>query len=203
MADLQRTEEWFQARCGRVTASRFKDVLAVTKSGPSQKRKDYLVEIVTERLTGQPVLIPQNYAMKWGQDHEDEAKISYSFLHDVEIVESAFIPHEKMMAGCSPDGLISLAGGLEIKCPANSTVHMNTWLSGMPPEHMAQVQGCMWITGREWWEFLSYDPRMPSHLQLYVQRIDRDQDYIDRLEAEIWRFLDEADQLINKLPKAA
>lgn len=205
MAELQRTVEWYIARLGRITASDYKTIMADKKKdgGRIQAWHDLIVEKVTERLTGQPILIPDNYAMKWGRDHEDEGKAAYSFLHDVEVIEAPFIPHPELMAGCSPDGLIGLDGGCEFKCPANSTVHLNTWLNGMPKEHMAQIQGCMWGTDREWWDFCSYDPRMPAHLQLYVQRIERDEAYIQKLEAGIRAFLDEVDAFINKLPRAA
>lgn len=204
MADLQRTEEWHMARCGKATGSRFDDIVAVTKAGkPTAGRESYLVEVVTEILTGQPLLIPQNYAMKWGADHESDAKDAYQFMYDVEVIESGFIQHQALRAGCSPDGLIGQDGGIEIKCPANSTVHVNTWRHGMPPEHMAQVQGLMWITGRQWVDFISFDPRMPQHLQLYVQRIERDADYIAMLEAKVIEFLADVDALIASLMKAA
>ena len=107
------------------------------------------------------------------------------------------------MAGASPDGYVSDDGGLEIKCPYQTAIHIETLQKGMPKEHTPQVQGCMWISGRQWWDFVSYDPRLPEALQLYVQRIERDQAFIDKLEEEVRRFLVEVDQTVEELNELA
>jgi hypothetical protein len=199
----QRTPEWFAARLGKVTGSRFKDAIDVTSKGaPSSKRKDYLIQIATERLTGMQVPMFVTGDMQWGTDHEDEARDAYCFLHDQEVMQAGFIPHPELMVGVSPDGLIGDDGAIEIKAP-KSTTHIETWLNGMSPDHLPQVQGLMWVTGRKFVDFISYDPRMPEHLRLYVQRIERDEAYIAKLEAGIRQFLDEVDAFINKLPRAA
>jgi hypothetical protein len=88
---------------------------------------------------------------------------------------------------------------IEIKCPFNSANHLETWLSGMPEEHMAQIQGQMWLTDRQWCDFVSFDPRMPADLQLYVQRIPRNLEFIATLEREIVSFLGEVDDIVRKL----
>ncbi len=90
--------------------------------------------------------------------------------------------------GGSPDGLIGDDGGWESKSPWNSANHLTTWLQGMPEEHIPQVQGLMWITGREWWDFQSFDPRLPDPLKVYIQRVPRDEKYIAALEAEVKAF---------------
>ncbi len=198
----QKTEGWFQARCGLATASRFKDILAKIKSGEAATRRNYKMQLVCERLTGKPQEGYQNGAMQWGTDNEPFARIAYEARGQI-VREEGFIKHPDIDAGCSPDGLIEDNGGIEIKCPYQTAVHIETIINGMPPEHMPQVQGAMWITGRTWWDFISYDPRMPESMQLYVQRIERDEDYIATLDKEVRRFLDEVTSILSELQKRA
>lgn len=186
---IQGTDEWRAARAGKVTASRFCDVMAKIKTGEAASRRDYRWELLTERLTGIACEGYTNRAMEWGTDHEAEAREAYE-AETGELVERiGFVLHpEHSMVGCSPDGLIGDDGGQEIKCPYNSVVHVQTLKGGMPSEHRAQVQGSMWITGRAYWDFVSYDPRMPEHLRLYVERVKRDEEYIAQLAAEVIKF---------------
>ena len=171
----QRSDDWYAARCGKATASRFKDVMARLKNGnPAADRQKYLTELVVERLTGQPVPAYENAAMRWGTEQEAVARAAYEQRTGVAVEETGFVAHDVLMAGCSPDGLVDWDGLIEIKCPYNTGVHIDTLLNNMPAEHTAQVQGQMWITGREWCDFVSFDPRMPEPLQLYVQRIHAD-----------------------------
>lgn len=197
--DAQGTIEWFQARCGKATASRFKDIIATIKSGEAAVRKNYKAQLVVERLTGLAQETYTNAAMQYGTETEPQARAAYEFKTDNVVEEVGFIQHAELLAGCSPDGLIGIDGGTEIKCPYQSAVHIETLLNGMPPEHMAQIQGSMWITGRKWWDFVCYDGRLPPSLQLYVKRIERDEKYILDLETEVVKFLDEVSGLVNKL----
>ena len=199
LTETQRDAAWLQARCGLATASRFKDILARTKSGPAAARRNYLVELATERMTKQASTTFVGAAMNWGTEQEAGAKILYAQQMDVEIDETGFVRHDVLMAGASPDGLIDWDGLVEFKCPYQSAVHIETWLFGMPPEHMAQVQGQLWITGRAWCDYVSYDPRMPEDLQLYVQRIERDGAYIGSLQQQVSDFLGEVDSLVSQL----
>jgi predicted phage-related endonuclease len=205
MSDLQRTEEWFADRCGHVTASRFCDVLAVGKTGkPLKARDDYLMRLVIERITGQPAESVDSYAMAWGRDAEPFARAAFEAETALIVTESPFVKHPSIsFVGCSPDGLIGKDAGYESKCPKNSAVHLATIRDGMPEEHAAQVQGCMWVTGRSRWHFVSFDPRMPEHLRLYHQVIDRDEKYIQSLELEVIRFLDEVATQLQHFKKAA
>lgn len=205
LEQLQRTDTWHSDRCGRVTASRFCDVVAVGKTGkPLKARDDYLMRIVTERLTGQPTESVDSYAMAWGRDAEPFARSSFEAETGLIVVESAFVVHPTLSdVGCSPDGLVGAEEGYESKCPKNSAVHLQTIREGMPEEHMAQVQGCMWVTGRKRWHFVSFDPRMPEHLRLYHQVIERDDKYIQNLEAEIIKFLAEVEAQLQLFKKAA
>jgi putative phage-type endonuclease len=185
----QGTPEWHARRAGKVTASRFADVLSTVKVGEAAGRIKYRWELVAERLTGEPVPQYTNKAMERGTALEPEARMAYEAQTGNVVTEVEFIDHPDVpLVGCSPDGLIDADGGLEIKCPENPVIHVQTIHGGMPTEHRAQVQGAMWVTGRAWWDFVSYDPRMPGKLQLYVERIKRDEAYIERLAAEVKRF---------------
>lgn len=200
LTQTQRDADWLHARCGMLTASRAKDLLAVRKDGkPSEARATYMLELVTERVTGRVTERFQTAAMQWGTEQEYSARNSYANAHRLQVDETGFIRHDELAAGCSPDGLVDWDGLIEIKCPFGSAVHVETLLHGMPSEHMAQVQFQLWITGRDWCDFVSYDPRMPEHLRLYVERIARDADMIQRIESEARTFLAEVDAMTQSL----
>lgn len=195
----QRSDEWFKARLGRATASRFADCLATIKTGEAATRRNYRIQVVTERLTGQKQESFTNAAMEWGTMTEPQARSAYEFHTDNEVQEVGFFPHPDLMAGASPDGLIGDDGLLEIKCP-NSTTHVEYLDAGvLPSKYVPQVQGQLWITGRKWADFVSFDPRMPHNLQLFVCRVERDDQYIAELEAGIIKFLAECYELETQL----
>lgn len=199
----QQTPEWFAARCGKATASRFKDILAKIKSGEAADRRNYRAELVCERLTGKADAGFTNAAMAWGTEQEPFARIAYMAKTGNIVEEIGFVAHPTLAAGASPDGLIGEDGGLEIKCP-NKATHLATLRSqSVPPEHMPQVQGAMWITGRKWWDFVSYHPEFPEGLQLFVKRVERDNDYIASLETEVSTFLAEVEADVVALSKLA
>jgi putative phage-type endonuclease len=200
----QRTEDWYAARLGKATASRFKDAIAALKSGaPAQAQRDYLTELVVERLTQQPIQRFQNAAMTWGTEQEPAARAAYERVTGRIVEETGFVAHDTLLAGCSPDGLVDWDGLIEIKCPWNTANHIETLLNGMPADHIPQVQGQMWITGREWCDFVSYDPRMPEALQLHVQRIQRDPSFIADLEAKVTFFLQQVGTQVEALRRLA
>lgn len=196
----QRTEEWFKARLGKVTASRVADVLAKTKTGVSASRANYLTELVVERLTGQQAELYMNDAMQWGTDTEPQARMAYEAHKSVLVDEVGFIDHSSIqMFGCSPDGLVGDDGLIEIKCP-NSKTAIETILSGKAPsKYIPQMQTQMAVTGRAWCDFVSFDPRLPEDLQLFVVRVNRDDEYIANLEKEVSAFLQEVDETVTKL----
>lgn len=199
----QRTDEWYAARLGRATASNFGKVLAKIKTGEAADRRNYRAQLVIERLTGNRQEGYSNAAMQWGTEQEPFARIAYMADRGVDVQEVGFIQHSTLMAGCSPDGLIATDGLIEIKCPVSAT-HIETLKTQhMPLEHMPQVQGQMWIAGREWCDFVSYDPRMPEKLQMFVQRIPRDDQYIKALAFEVERFLEEVAAEVTALQKIA
>jgi hypothetical protein len=197
----QGTPEWLAARLGHVTASRFSDVLATRKDGKaSAMREAYLMQIVCERLTKTPQPEYTNGAMQWGNEQEPFALMAYEVKTGNIVREVGFLGSVIQWVGCSPDGIIEPDGGLEIKCPYSSAVHVAALRNGMPSEHRAQVQGCMAVTNCAWWDFVSYDPRMPEPLQLYIERIKRDDDYInEQLTPAITAFLREVEEVIEEL----
>ena len=198
----QRTDEWFAARIGKVTASRVADVIAKTKTGYSATRDNYMAQLVCERLTGQKGESFTNAAMQHGTETEPLARLSYEVAQNVLVDEVGFVPHPSIeMAGASPDGLVNDDGLLEIKCP-NTATHIETLLSQtVPGKYNTQMQFQMACTGRKWCDFVSFDNRLPDELQLFVKRVPRDDTYIKLMESEIVQFIAELDDKINKLMK--
>lgn len=201
----QGSQEWLNDRLGHASASRFADILAISAKGvPLKAREDYMMQLVTERLYGRPTDSASSQAMQWGKDSEPLARAAYEIATGDIVSESDFVKHPTIpFVGCSPDGLIGTDGGYESKCPATSRIHVTTWRDGMPREHAAQVQGCMWVTGRKYWQFVSYDPRASEPLRLYVQQIKRDDEYIKNLEIEVQKFLAEVETQIEILTQKA
>lgn len=198
----QRSDEWFAARIGKVTASRVADVLAKTQSGYAASRANYMAQLVCERLTGQREEFFISGAMQHGTDTEPLARAAYESLKDVLVDEVGFVPHPSIeMAGASPDGLVGDDGLLEIKCP-NTATHIDTLLTQtVPSKYNTQMQFQMACTGRSWCDFVSFDNRLPEELQLFVKRVPRDDVFIKQTEDAIVKFLAELDDKIIKLMK--
>ena len=199
---IQGSPEWHAERLGRATASRFADVMAKIKTGEAAGRRNYRAQLVCERLTGTPSESFTTAAMQFGTEQEPFARAAYEAQFGELVEQVGFIQHSDLMAGCSPDGLLGDDGGLEIKVP-NTATHIDTILNGFPVEHTPQIQGAMWITGRKWWDFVSFDPRMPERLQLYAFRVMRDEKLISEIEAEVRRFLNEVDETVARLMEKA
>ena len=200
----QRTAEWEMARLGKATASRIADVIARTKSGYAASRANYAAQLISERLTGVKAEAFESAAMRWGQEKEAEALEVYAFEEDADVTQVGFLDHPRIqMAGASPDGLVADDGLIEIKCPLTAT-HIETLLGQAPPSrYLAQMQWQMAVSGRAWCDFVSYDPRLPLSMRLFVRRIPRDDRLIAELEREVVRFLSEIDQVIAKLENLA
>lgn len=205
MSAEQGTEEWLRERSGHATASCFADVLARgKKGGESASRRNYRTKLVTERLIGTYVDGYRNAAMDWGNKIEPAARAEIEAQTGLVVERAPFIKHGKIpWCGASPDGLIGDDGVVQIKCPYVSTVHVKTLEDGLPSEHIAQIQGELWVTGRAWSLFSSYDPRMPPHLRLHTEKVPRDNEYIKELEEEVLEFLREVDALYDRLMKRA
>ena len=185
----QNSPEWFECRRGVVTASRFADVLA---KGQGITRRKYLYTLAGEILTGDVQPSYTNDAMERGHEMEADAVGLYAFERDVEPVTCGFMRRGR--AGCSPDRLIGENGLLEVK---SKLPHLQLEVlerNDVPPEHKAQVQGQLWVSGREWCDFVSYWPRLP----LFVKRVERDEKYIEALAQSVADFVGELDALVKK-----
>jgi putative phage-type endonuclease len=179
-------------RLGKVTASRVADVIAKTKTGWGASRANYMAELLAERLTGSPAERYSNAAMQWGTDNEPAARDLYAKRYGFTVAEIAFVDHPLIsMTGASPDGLIGTDGLVEIKAP-NTSTHIDTLLGAKVPEkYITQMQWQMACTRRQWCDFVSYDPRLPEEMQLFVQRVDFNSDLVAQLENLVEEFLNE------------
>ena len=202
---LQRSEEWFAERRGKVTASRVADVVARTKSGYAASRENYMAELIVEHLTGQSAVGYTNAAMEWGTTQEPCARAAYSARTGLLVEEVGFVSHPTIDgSGASPDGVV-LDGLVEIKCP-NTSTHLDTLLSdrsvdSISERHLTQMQWQMACTGAAWCDYVSFDPRLSEHLQLVVIRVPRNDGRIRQLEDEVTRFLAEMHNKLEKLEK--
>lgn len=196
----QRSDEWFAARLGKVTASKVADVIAKTKTDYSASRDNYMAQLICERMTGQKQESFTNAAMEWGTETEPLARAAYEAYADILVDEVGIIDHPFLpMCAASPDGLIDIDGMLEIKCP-NTATHFDTLLTDtIPKKYIPQMQWQMACANRLWVDFVSFDPRAPEGLQFFVKRLDRDDKYIRELEAEVNKFLGELDAMVEKL----
>jgi len=195
----QRTEEWFAARCGKVTASRVADIIAKTKTGYSTSRDNYLAQLVCERMTGKPAESYSNSAMQWGVEQEIYARSAYEARMDLLVTEVGFIDHPRIaMSGASPDGLAA-EGMVEIKCP-NTATHIETLLTQtVPAKYITQMMWQMCSADRPWCDFVSFDPRLPERHQLFIKRINYDPEMVNLLENSVIQFLGDVDLKIQQL----
>lgn len=219
----QRSKDWHQARAGFATGSMFADAIGFRKDGKGElkARADYRLQLVVERLTGRPQEGGfRSMAMDHGTLTEPEARTAYEVDTGRLVEEVGFMAHPAIeWCGLSVDGLVGDDGTIEIKCP-NSETHIRTLLMRsqalaklllgdaavfnsepllMPDEYYPQVQGGLWVTGRRWCDFISYDPRFPKELRLYVQRIERNDAYIAKLEVGLVKFLDEVEEAVTQI----
>lgn len=192
---IQGSAEWHAIRVGKVTASRVADVVAKTKSGWGASRANYMAELIAERLTGEPGEKYTNAAMAWGTEKEPDARAAYEFFRDAAVTEIGFVDHPSIsMTGASPDGLVGDDGLVEIKCP-NTATHLDTLLSQtVPAKYVTQMLWQMEVTGRAFCDFVSYDPRLPESMSLFVKRVERDDKRISELRSSVVEFLEEVEQ---------
>lgn len=196
----QRTPEWLAARLGKVTASRIADLMARTKSGYGASRSNYMAELVCERLTGCKADGYVSAAMQWGTETEAMAKAAYAFMTDNICEDCGFFDHPTIgMTGASPDGVIRNDGLLEIKCP-NTASHIETLLTEtIEGKYILQMQWQMACAGRAWCDFVSFDPRVPAEMHLWVKRVPRNDKMIAEVEKEVCLFLAELDAKVSQL----
>lgn len=191
----QNSDEWLRARLGLPTASMFATILAKGKSGgESITRKKYLYQLAGEIITGEPTENYTNGYMERGHAMEDEARSMYAFVADVDPQRVGFIKNGNK--GCSPDSLVGDNGALEIKTKApHILIEALFRADGIPPEHIAQVQGVMWVAEREWLDFIAYFPRMP----LFQKRVYRDDYYIANLSNAVDEFNAELADIVERV----
>lgn len=193
----QQSEEWFAARIGRVTASRVKDVMAKGRGKePSATRRNYMMELLCERLTGNRAEGFTSAAMQRGTELEPFARMAYELDRGLMVVETGLVLHPSIDGfGASPDGLSGGDGLLEIKCP-NTATHIATLQSGRhDPQYEWQMLAQMACTNREWVDFVSFDDRLPELLQYACFRFERDEGRIRDMESEVRAFLEELAEL--------
>lgn len=202
----QRGDEWRAIRAGKVTASRISDVLAELKKGTGEAatRRNYKAEIIAEILTGIPADNFVSKEMQWGIDNEPFARAAYEITQDVAVDTVGFAIHPAIARfGASPDGLVGEIGMVEFKCP-NTATHLDYILAGVvPSEYQPQMLAEMCCTGREWCDFVSFDPRLPGRFQLFVRRFYRHEGRIREMEMKVERFLREVDDVLARLECAS
>jgi len=199
MNPTQRSSEWFAERWGLATASKFNDIIAKTRSGYAASRKNYMAQLLVERLTPPPTEDNgwKNDAMQFGIDNEPVARLAYELETGNTVEEAFFEKHPALKAGASPDGYIGKDGLIEIKVP-NLATHLETLKTKeVPTRYYTQVQGQLWITGRQWCDFVSYTPFLENDAQLFVKRVKADRKFIHDLQAEVKLFLKELDKEVK------
>jgi putative phage-type endonuclease len=197
----QGSDEWKQARLGHVTASNIAEVMSKGKgTGEAVGRYKYKVRLVAERLTMTAGESYTNAAMQWGVEQEQFACMQYEATKNEFVDKTGFWLHPTIQwLGVSPDRLVGQDGLIEVKCP-NTTTHLDYLFENkVPAEYYKQIQCQLWVTGRQWCDFVSYDPRLPKRNQLLIVRTERDESLIKEMEAETIKFLGEVNQLIIKL----
>ncbi len=201
MPGEQGTALWLSERVGKATGSKFVNIMATRKDKKeAAPRYKYKMELVVERITGRPTETYVSGYMEHGTEFEPEARAAYERATGFMVLQSGFRNHPEIPnCGGSVDGTVDDDGIIEIKCPTAFN-HLEAMLADeMPEEHIPQVQGYLWITGRKWADFVSYDPRLPAGLNLFIKRITRDDDYIAELAANVAIFLGEVDAMHKQL----
>lgn len=198
----QGSPQWHAERCGKVTASRISDLMAKTKTGWGASRANYAAQLIAERLTGCVAESYTSSAMDFGTANEADARTAYEWYTDSVVQTVGFIPHPSIpMCGASPDGLLGTEGLVEIKVP-NTATHIDTLLGqSVPSRYVLQIQWQLAVTGRQWCDFVSFDPRMSEEMRLFVRRVERDNARIMEISECVVEFLAEIDSKIERLVK--
>ena len=194
----QGTPEWMALRSGKFTGSRFAELMAKTRSGPSTSRKNLITRLAVERLIGTCVETYSNFAMQRGTELEPEAIKAYEDSELLVVERVDFVQHPELeFVGCSPDGLVGDDGMCEVKCPAAEAKHYEALRYGSHvQEYCWQLQGQLWVTGRQWVDAVSFDPRFPPGLELAIVRVERDEKAIAELQTECIAANDEVNEMV-------
>ncbi len=185
----QGSQEWLDMRLGKVTASRVADVLTKGRGdGLSKTAESYMMELIAEIITGQSKPFYENDAMRWGTETEPQARAMYELRNDVTVKEVAFIEMDEF-TGVSPDGLVGDDGLVEIKCPTTITQLKRAMYSDYSADYKAQIQMQLWVSGRKWCDFVSFDPRLDIPAGYLQCRVERDEPYIDAMKEKVDSFI--------------
>ena len=201
IAELEQgSAEWHRLRLGKVTASRMSDVLSKGRGkAPSKASETYMMELIAEKLIGSAKPFFENDAMRWGTETEPQARSMYEVNNDfVSVDEVAFIEHSEFI-GVSPDGLIGEDGMLEIKCPTTITQIKRALTDDYSADYKAQIQMQLWVSQREWCDFVSFDPRIDFDASYLQQRVYRDEEFIANMEAVTASFVDRMNDIYTQL----
>ena len=196
----QGSAEWLSLRLGKIPASRVKDVLTKGRgTSPSKTAESYMMELIAEILTGNSKPFFENDAMRWGTETEPQARAMYAVNNDfIDVKEVAFVEHNEQI-GISPDGLIGEDGLLEIKCPNTTTQIKRALSNDYSADYKAQIQMQLWVTEREWCDFLSFDPRLDCEAGYLQQRVFRDEEYIEEMKTKVYAFVEKMNEIIEQL----
>ena len=197
----QGTPEWHQMRLGKVSASRMAELLAKTKTGAfAASRAKYMAQLLCERMTGEPTEFFTSQAMQRGVDVEPVARAAYEAENLTSVEQVAWVEHPTIpFSGCSPDGFVGEHGLIEIKCKEIHN-HLDSILNDkIDPDHQAQMMWQMACTGRQWCDYVCFDDRAPEGLQLFVKRLERNDELIQKMEDEVRTFLKDLESMIQKL----
>jgi len=190
----QGTQEWLTSRLGCPSGSGF-DKLITSTGKSSTQSEGYINQLIAELITGKPTEFKVTEAMERGTELEPMARDFYELASGHQVQEVGFCLHDVLRCGVSPDGLVREDGGLEIKCPAPHN-HVAYLREGkLPTKYKQQVMGCLWVTGRDWWDFVSYHESMPA----LIVRVYRDEDYINALATEVAKAVDTIEIEVNRL----
>jgi len=192
----QGTEEWKQARVGVPSGSKFSNIMA---KGSGATRATYLTELALERITNVREEFKTTFAMEQGTEREPLARLAYEANTGQLVTEIGFCMHDIFRVGVSPDGLVGLNGMCEYKCPTPKThlEYLRLEPNKCPPAYRWQVQGQLWVSDREWCDFVSYNPDFPENAQLIIRRVERDKKAINELEIEIIKFLEDIEREVE------
>ena len=195
----QGSEAWHSIRLGKVTASRMKDVLSKGRgTAQSKTAETYMMELLCERLTGESKPFFENDAMQWGTATEPQARSMYELMSGNTVDEVAFVEHNEFI-GISPDGLIGDDGLIEIKCPTTITQVRRALTNDYSKDYYTQIQCQLWVTERQWCDFLSFDPRLDIDASYLLQRVERDDVFIAAMEEKTYLFVDTMNELYKRL----
>ena len=190
----QRSPEWFEVRRGMPTASSF-DKIVTSKGEPSKQALGYLYTLAAERIAGVREPSFSSAAMEEGIRREEESRLVYAMLTEVEVRQVGFCLSDCSYYGCSPDGLVREDGGVELKNPTGKVAIEYLLAGKLPTAYIQQVQGSLLVTGREWWDFVSYYTGLPT----LIVRVERDEPFLNKLEKELIAFCDKLDEVCKDI----